>query len=52
MEQIWLLKIINIWDFPDGTVDKNPPANAEDRSSIPSPEDSTRHRASKPMHNY
>ena len=24
-------------DFPDGTVDKNPPANAGDTDSIPSP---------------
>ena len=26
-----------IWDFPGGTVDKNPPANAENTGSIPDP---------------
>ena len=44
------LKIITIWDFP-AAVDKSPAANAEDRCSIPSPEDSTCCRASKPMCN-
>ena len=31
-----VLKEVNS-DFPDGTVDKNPPANAEDTGSIPGP---------------
>ena len=26
-----------IWDFPGGTVDKNPPANVGNTGSIPSP---------------
>ena len=26
---------IMVWDFPGGTVDKNPPANAGDTGSIP-----------------
>ena len=32
-----ILRITNVWDFPDGPVDKNPPANAGDMGSIPSP---------------
>ena len=32
------MKIIkNFWDFPGGTLDKNPPANAGDTVSIPGP---------------
>ena len=34
-------------DFPGGTVDKNPPANAGDTDSIPALEDSTSHGATK-----
>ena len=38
-------------DFSDGPVIGNPPANAQDRGSIPGP--GKFHRASKPMcHNY
>ena len=32
-----LLRITKVWDFPDGPVDKNPPANAGDMGSIPGP---------------
>ena len=40
-------------DFPGGSVDKNPPANAGDIGSFPGPEDSTGHGATKPMrHSY
>ena len=40
-------------DFPGGTVDKNPPANAGDMGSILVWEDSPCHWATKPMcHNY
>ena len=31
-------KIGRLWDFPVGPVVKNPPCNAEDSDSIPSPE--------------
>ena len=31
------VRISNFWDFPDGAVVKNPPANAGDMSSIPGP---------------
>ena len=30
-------KIKEVLDFPGGTVDKNPPANAEDMGGIPDP---------------
>ena len=41
------------WDFPGGTVVKNPPANAEDRVRALFREDPTCHRATKPVcHNY
>ena len=41
------------WDFPGGTVDRNLPANAGDKGSIPGPEDSTCHGGTKPTnHNY
>ena len=36
---MWMEKYLG--DFPSGTVDKNPPANAEDTGLIPVPEDST-----------
>ena len=40
-------------DFPGGTVDGNPPANARGTGLIPVWEDSTCHEATKPMHhNY
>ena len=40
-------------DFPGGTVDRNPPANAGDRDSILVQEDSTCLGATKPLpHNY
>ena len=39
--------------FPGGPEIKNVPANAGDTGSIPGPEDSTGHRATKPeRHNY
>ena len=39
--------------FPGGAVVKNPPVNAGDTGSSPGQEDSTCHRATKPMHhNY
>ena len=45
---------VHMPDFPGGTVVKNPPANAGDMGSIPSPGiDPTCQRATKPMHhNY
>ena len=47
----WELKYNGPWDFPGGTVDKNPPANAGDTGSIPGP--GRCHEATKPMrHNY
>ena len=42
-----------MWDIHGGTVDKNPPANAEDTGSIPSLEDPSCCGATKSMcHNY
>ena len=34
---LFYFKNIEKLDFSDATVDKNPPANAEDRGSIPGP---------------
>ena len=33
---VFVIKILNFWDFPGGTVVKNPPANAWGTGSIPS----------------
>ena len=46
------IRYVNRWDFPGGSVAKNPPANAGDTGSIPGPETKipTWHRATK--HNY
>ena len=41
---------INLWDFPGGTVDTSPPANAGDMSSIPGPGRLTCCRATTPGH--
>ena len=38
-----------IYGFPGGSLARNPPANAEDRSSIPDPGRSTCYGATKPM---
>ena len=44
---------LGAWDFPGGTVDRNPPASAGDTGLIPGPEDPICGRATEPMcHNY
>ena len=35
---IYNVTLKKVGDFPGGTVDRNPPANAGDTSSIPGPE--------------
>ena len=41
------------WDFPGGTVVKNPPVNAGDMGSSPGPGNPTCRGATKPVrHNY
>ena len=36
-DRFYYIKIKNFWDFPGGTVVKNPPANAGDTGSSPGP---------------
>ena len=51
--ELLVSRVLSVWDFSGGTVVKNPPANAGDMGSSPAPEDSTCHRATKPVrHNY
>ena len=38
-----IIKMNRFWNFPGGTVDKNPPVNAGDSGSIPGQEGSTCH---------
>ena len=47
------MAIKGLWDFPDGAVVKNPPANAGTQVQALVREDPTCHGATKPVcHNY
>ena len=54
MKMVHITKLNNLFknekDFLGGPVIKNPPANQEDKGSIPDMEDSTCNRATKATH--